>query len=190
MGVSLHGSIVNQVLHALWRAGFFDATLQLGEGGGASVEIRTGLPPVATAEAGNDVELSLGNVTARLSDSELFPEPIDLGIGLRARLRVSATAEEVEFFDFALEEIHISSYDVSLDSETRSTLEDVFGDVLAGMMERALGDALPAFPVPSFELPEAVAEYGLPVGAALGLEGAALSSEPPFLVLLGSLGLR
>ena len=190
VGVALHAGILNQVMHALWRAAFFKASLELGEAGDTTVSIDTGLPPVVTVAGTDDAELSLGNVTASLHDPQLFPDPIELAIGLRARLRVAASAEEVAFHDFALEEIYLTSFSVSLDTETREILEDLFGDILSEMIEQALVEALPALPVPSFTLPEAVAEYGLPEGAELGLEEANLSMESPFVMLRGALGLK
>jgi hypothetical protein len=190
MGVALHTAILNQVMHALWRAGFFDAAMQIGEEGEMAVELDTGLPPVVVVAGTDDVELSLGNVTARLSDPQLFPEPVVLGLGLRARVRVAASAEAVDFYDFALEEIHVTSYSVSLDRETREILEGVLGDVLTQMIGSALDEALPALPVPSFALPEAVVEFGLPEGSELGLEDASLLMQSPFVLLRGAFGLR
>jgi hypothetical protein len=190
MGVSMHTGILNQVMHALWRASFFDAAMQIGEDGGMAVELDTGLPPVVIVAGTDDVELSLGNVTASLSDPQLFPEPVTLGLGLRARVRVAASAEAVDFYDFSLEEIHVTSYSVSLDRETREILEGVLGGVLTQMIGSALDEALPALPVPSFALPEAVVEFGLPADSELGLENASLSMQAPFVLLRGALGLR
>jgi hypothetical protein len=58
------------------------------------------------------------------------------------------------------------------------------------MMGDALNGALPALPIPSFELPTSVGEYGLPAGATLGLASPALSAAIPQLVLSGALSIQ
>ena len=78
----------------------------------------------------------------------------------------------------------------SLDSDTRDTIERVLTRLLDRVISSALTNALPAIPIPSFELPASLATYGLPAGAELGLVSPSLSSQPPHFVLRGGFAVR
>ena len=69
-------------------------------------------------------------------------------------------------------------------------LDTLFRRVLQSALDTALEGALPALPVPAFELPASVATFGLPAGAYLGLVDAALQLTERRFVLLGNFGTR
>ena len=56
------------------------------------------------------------------------------------------------------------------------------------LVDSALNDALPALPIPSFELPSSVADCGLPAGSELGIRDPVLAREPQHFVLRGGFG--
>jgi hypothetical protein len=58
------------------------------------------------------------------------------------------------------------------------------------MAERSLNDSLPQLPVPAFTIPEALAPYGLPAGAKLGIVAPALTLSGRHAVLRGAFGVR
>src|SRR6185312_5629908 len=92
-----HVGVFNQALHALWRAGMFNATLsaaQLGGGlpAGAGAQISTALPPVADL-SGSAVELSIGALQLSVTYPGLFGgvdadgkplPPLSVELGARA----------------------------------------------------------------------------------------------------------
>lgn len=193
--VAVHEAILNQALHALWRGGFFDATLNtdaLGGGlpAGVEAELSTGLPPVVVITAANRVEMSLGAMVMRLSYPDLFAEPINLTLGVRASMRVRLSGDSLIFDGFGIEELYFSTDLASLDMSTRDTLEGFLSQLLERIIRPALMDALPTLPIPSFELPASLATYGLPAGAELGLVRPGLSPEPPHFVLRGDFAVR
>jgi hypothetical protein len=192
--IGLHVGVLSQALHALWRAGFLDATLDSGSvsglPGGVSAELTTLLPPSVELIEGDRVELSLGAVNMRLAYPALFPEPIDAAIGARASMRVALDGDSFTFSDFRLDELYFSTGSVSLDERSRTSIEMVLRRILGRIVGSALTDSLPAVPVPAFELPASLAAYGLPAGASLGLTSPTLSTAPRHLVLQGGFGIR
>jgi hypothetical protein len=187
----VHSGLLGQALHALWRAGFFDATLRGGAlPEGVAVALATGLPPVARLAGADRVDLSLGSVDVVLTYPALFPEPIDLELGVRASVQFRRVGNDIEFHTVVLDELHVTTDQVSLDEATRHTLETFLSRVMGRIVGSALNDALPALPIPSFELPASVTRFGLPAGARLGLGSPTLSTEPPFFVLAGSLSIQ
>jgi hypothetical protein len=62
--------------------------------------------------------------------------------------------------------------------------------LVQNLVAGALNDALPALPIPSFTLPEAVRQYGLTPGMELGLVAPVLSVEPQHYVLRSRFGAR
>lgn len=192
--VAVHETLLNQALHALWRGGFFDATLDSATIGGVpdgvSAQLATGLPPVVTIEDSDRVELSLGAVTLLLRYPELFSEPVFLTLGVRASLSARLAGEDLVFEDFRVEQLFFSTDLASLDMRTRDTLEGFLTRLLERVLRPALDDALPALPIPSFSIPASLARYGLPAGARLGLTSPALAFEAPHFVLRGDFAVR
>jgi hypothetical protein len=153
-------------------------------------ELSTGLPPVVVITAANRVEMSLGAMVMRLSYPDLFAEPINLTLGVRASMRVRLSGDSLIFDGFGIEELYFSTDLASLDMSTRDTLEGFLSQLLERIIRPALMDALPTLPIPSFELPASLATYGLPAGAELGLVRPGLSPEPPHFVLRGDFAVR
>lgn len=192
--VAVHETILNQALHALWRGGFFDATLDSASIGGVpegvSAQLATGLPPVAMVEDSDRVELSLGAVALLLRYPELFSEPIFVTLGVRASMGARLAGEDLAFEDFRIEDLFFSTDLASLDMGTRDTLEGFLTRLLERVLRPALNDALPALPIPSFALPASLSAYGLPGGARLGIVSPSLAFEAPHFVLRGDFAVR
>ncbi|HJL17108.1 MAG TPA: hypothetical protein RMH99_15690 [Sandaracinaceae bacterium LLY-WYZ-13_1] len=195
--VAVHEAILNQALHALWRGGFFDANLDtdtLGGDGlpaGVSAELSTGLPPVAVITDEDRVEMSLGAMVMRLDYPELFAEPINLTLGVRASLSARLSGGDTLIFEgFRIEELYFSTDLASLDMSTRDTIEGFLTRLLERIIRPALMDALPALPIPTFEIPPSLGTYGLPVGDELGVVSPALAFEAPHFVLRGEFAVR
>ncbi len=68
--------------------------------------------------------------------------------------------------------------------------EDLLRAVVTKLVDNALNGALPALPIPSFTLPQSLAQYGLPAGKDLGLLNPSLALEPRHFVLRGTLGIK
>jgi hypothetical protein len=191
----VHESLLNQAVHALWRGGFFDATLDgasLGGGlpAGVSARIATGLPPVAEIRTDGRTMLSLGAMTVDLTYPELFAEPIRVTLGARASLATRMVGEDLSFSDVRIEEIYFSTDLASLDMATRDTIEGFLTRLLQRVAGSALEGALPAIPIPSFELPSSLSTFGLPAGARLGLTSPSFAAERPHFVLRGGFAVR
>jgi hypothetical protein len=187
VGLSLYEGVLNQVLHGLWRGGYFQAELALGEEGTAVIDAR--LPPVAAARSSNRAELMLGGIGAVVTIPGIISEPIHLTFGGRAFADVSLVGDDLAFGGLVLDEIFVA-FEASLTQGQRDALESFLGTILQGVLADAINDGLPAIPIPSFTLPDSVAEFGLPAGAELGIVGPQLSTHGAHYVLTGTFGVR
>jgi hypothetical protein len=105
-------------------------------------------------------------------------------------MRVSLVGNDFSFDDFKIDELHFSTTTLNLDTTTATTLRGLLTRVMERIVGRALNDALPAIPIPTFTLPPWLSDYGLPGGQVLGIVGATLSSSARHLILSGGFGLR
>lgn len=193
VAVAVHHGMLNQVLHALWRGGLLEGTIDadaLGGSAGLSAELSTALPPVAALRDGGRVELGLGGINLALTYPGLFDQPILVNLGAIGSMSVSLVGNDLRFGSLTIEELYFSTDQVSLDAETRDVLERVLRSLVQRIFDASLNDSLPALPIPSFTLPASVATYGLPAGAELGITTPSLSRSSNHLVLSGGFGRR
>lgn len=193
--VAVHESLINQALHALWRGGFFDATLDattIGSGvpAGVEAEMSTGITPVARITDEDRMELSIGAINLRLRYPALFATPINISLGVRASMSATLVADDLVFGDFRIDTLYFSTDQVSLDMSSRDTVEGFLRRLLERVIGPALNSALPAVPIPTFTLPASLSTYGLPAGAELGITTPSLSMEEPHAVLRGGFAVR
>jgi Glucodextranase, domain B len=201
-GVAVHVGVFNQALHALWRGGMFSATLngsQLGNGlpAAASVHLNALLPPVA-ALSGSVVELSLGAMQLQITYPGLFGgtdgqgnplPPLDVELGARATSTPTLVGNDLKFGALTITELHFSTGDVSLDASTNQIVTSLLRTLLQRVIDQSLNDALPALPIPSFQLPASLLIYGVGPGS-LALVNPSLGFDPRDFVLRGRLGVQ
>jgi len=185
VGVSLYEGVLNQVLHGLWRGGFFQATIQVGS---ASATIDARLPPVA-AVSGTQAQLMLGGIHATIRIPGIIDTPIPILFGGRATASVSLVGDSLHFGNLTLAQLFVS-FQVSLTQSQRTAMSSLLTQVLQTSLADAINDGLPAFPIPSFALPASAAQFGLPAGAELGVVNPQLSTSGSHFVLTGSFGVR
>jgi len=191
--VSIHLALFNQVLHALWRGGLLEATIDSSTLGGDSPDgltavVSGALPPVASMNDEGEVELGIGTLAMQLTYPGIFDDPIFVVLGARARTDVSLSGNDISFGTITVTDLYFSADGVSLDMTTRETLERFFTSLVQSIVDGALNDALPALPIPSFTLPASVADFGLTPGMELGITSPALATERPHFVLRGGFG--
>jgi hypothetical protein len=186
VGISGYEGLLNEMLHALWRGGFLQATLDIG--GGTAI-IDSWLPPVAAIDASNTATLMLGGVSATLTIPGVIDSPIQIMFGGNASASVSLVGNSLVFGNLNLTQLHVA-FDVTLSQSQRSAMESFLTTALQSVLGNALNNGLPAFPIPSFTLPASVATYGLPAGAELGILDPALTTSSSHVVLDGQFGVR
>jgi hypothetical protein len=184
--VSAYEGMLNQVLHGLWRGGYFQADLALG-GGSATIDAR--LPPVAAITAGNRAQLMLGGINATITIPGFINTPIPILFGGRATATVSMVGDTLAFGNLTLDQLFVS-FQASLTQAQRDAMAGFLTEILQDVLADAINDGLPAFPIPAFELPASVEQFGLPPGAELGIVGPTLSTTGEHCVLTGSFGVR
>lgn len=186
VGLSLYEGILNQVLHGLWRGGYFTADLALGSG---SATIDAQLPPVVAIAPGNTATLMLGGISATVTIPGFINTPIPIVFGGRASASVTLVGDELRFGGLTIDQLFVS-FRTPLTQAQRTALADFLADVLQGVLADAINNGLPAFPIPSFELPDSVSQFGLPAGAELGITNPQLSASGSHYVLTGGFGVR
>ncbi len=191
-----HVVLLNQALHSLWRAGLFHANVggALGDSlpDDVSVELAVDLPPVIRLHDDPDdgAELMLGAAHLELVYPGIFDDPVTLTAGVVASTGVDLNDAELSFDDVTIDEFYLSPQEISLNSETRDILEDFIQDLLQDIIDQSLNSALPALPIPSFEVPPGMADFDLPNNADIGLYDTSMDQDERHLELYGSFGVQ
>jgi len=185
VGLSLYEGVLNQVLHGLWRGGFFQASLQLA-GGAATIDAV--LPPVA-AITGNQAQLMLGGIQATIRIPGFIDTAIPIEFGGRATASVTLSGNALNFGNLTLNQLKVS-FQASLTQSQRTAMEGLLTQVLQTVLVDAINGGLPAFPIPTFALPASATGFGLPAGAQLGIFQPQLSTSGTHYVLTGAFGVR
>lgn len=195
VGLAVHVTVLNKILHGLWRGGFFDATLGSSLFGtsapmGTVVTLQTNLPPMLVLKSGGKVDLHLGAVRLGVTYPGLFDDPLLVDIGATARTSVSLNGDQLQFNNIVLDEFYFSVGDVSLDETTRDVLEGFLKDLVQSLVDQSLNGALPSLPIPSFDLPASLSTFGLPVNAELGIRNPSVDATDRHFILDGNFGIR
>lgn len=173
--VAVYMGVLNQALHALWRAGFLNVSLGGADVGGGlpasvSATIQTGLPPVVENLANGEARMMIGAMDINLIYPGIFDEGIRINVGANARTSINLVQDSLEFGNLQIEELFFSTDSVSLDSTTRAIIENFLQNLLQTVINNSLNDALPALPIPTFELPASMSQYNLPGGQQMGIQ--------------------
>lgn len=190
--VSAHISVINQALHALWKADYFSAmvdggTLQPGASG-TMLRLSTRLPPVANITSANQVELSFGAIDV-VFDQPTIPLHAELTVGARAHTEVTLVGNALHFGGIVVDEVHVDSDTLSLSEMRQMELEDLLKTLAQQVADQSLNSALPAMPIPTFSIPASLTQYGIPMGQ-FGIDNPMLAVAPPHFSLSGGLAIR
>jgi hypothetical protein len=186
VGISFYEGALNQVLHGLWRGGFFNANLNIG-GGTATIDGR--LPPVAQIMPNNTARLMLGGIAATITIPGVINQPLPIIFGGRASANVTLVGNTLAFGNLTLNQLYVS-FQTSLTQQQRTAMANFLTTVLQDVLADAINDGLPAFPIPSFALPASVSQFGLPAGAEMGIVAPTLGTSGAHYVLTGGFGRR
>lgn len=194
-GVAIHVTVINQVLHALWRGGFFDGTLgasTLGQSvpAGTQVTLATGMPPMLVLKGGTKADLHIGAMSLAIVYPGVFDEPLNVTLGATAKTSILLQGDNLSFTNITLDEFYFTAPGVTLDETTRDVLESFLKNLVQKIVDSSLNNALPALPIPSFTMPASLAAYGLPMGAELGVYNPLLDGTQKHFVLEGDFGIR
>lgn len=190
--VSAHISVLNQALHALWKADYFSAmvdggTLQPG-GAGIMLRVSTRLPPVASFTSANQVELSFGAIDV-VFDQPSIPLHATLTVGARAHTDVALVGNALHFGGIVVDEVHVDSDALSLSEMRQMELEELLKKLAQEVADQSLNNALPALPIPTFAIPASLTAYGIPMGR-FGIDNPMLAVAPPQFALTGGLAIH
>lgn len=190
--ISAHLGLLNQALHALWKADYFAAMIDSGTLGASSpglmLRVTTRLPPVVSFNAANQVELALGDIDVAIDEPSL-PLHATITVGARVHTDVALVGNSLQFGSPIVDEVHIASDSLSLTEMRQMELEGTLQKLAQDFANASLKNALPTLPIPSFAIPASLAQYGIPMGQ-LGIDGPSLTIAPPHFQLTGAFAIH
>jgi hypothetical protein len=194
MQIALYPGLHDQALHALWRAGYFDASFAGGALGGlvpagAAIALVPNLPPAVTLRNDGRLEITLGAVNLHVDYLALLGTPVDGSLGGRVSCVPNLIGQALALVNCAVDELHVSTGEIVPDAQTQAALEDLLRPILLSILSTA-AKSLPALPLPNYRTPASVATFGLPANANLGLIGPFMSTSSGHLLLSGGFGLQ
>lgn len=194
VGVGAYVGIFNAALHTLWKANYFQATVDgttLGNGvpPGTTLDITTRLPPVAFISNANVMQLHLGAVDLIVNHPDLPPN-LSVRLGAEAHASVSLNGNDLVFGGIVVDSVHASTDVINLSASEQQSLQTLLQSLAQQLVNQSLNSALPAIPIPAFPLPMSLSQYGLPAGARLGIVNPSLSVAPHHFTLRGSFGIQ
>jgi hypothetical protein len=184
-----HVTILNSILTRLWRGKYFDVTtLPEDTGGEAELQLQLLVPPaIQLASRGTGATLHFGPAVAEISIPALFDDPITLNLGGIASSSISLVGETLSFNQISVDQLFLSSPGFVMSEEGSSAIETLLVDVIQSLLDEALNNALPSFPIPDFALPNSLNVYGVPRGTRLGVRDLSLTLDGARLIGKGDL---
>jgi hypothetical protein len=192
--VGVNVALINQALHALWRANWLAASVA-GTAIDASappdlqITMDARLPPVANLLPDGSVQLSLGDIDLAASGGTL-PPGLVITAGARAHTSVVLAGNTLSFGAIALDDVEVSLDALNLSASDKSLLMQVIQNALPQLVSSSLQNALPSFPIPSFPIPASLGAFGIPIPSTFSVLSPSLQIAPPELVLHGSFGIQ
>lgn len=196
VAASISIALLNQALHTLWRAAFFEASIggvSLGDTfpGEATATLRFDLPPVAFGTADGGIGVGVGGIRAQVVYPGLFDEPVAVEIGAVARTRVGIIGDSDIFFDeVVLTEFFFDTGSVRLDATSAQLLDNFLRAVIQTVIDDSVNGALPTLPIPSFALPTSLNVFDLPGGSDLRVLSPQITITPSHFIAGGNFGVR
>ena len=172
--VAIAEPLVNQALHALWRAGFLDAALDTGW---VPLQLISSLPPVITFEEQQRAVVSVGGVLLRIGGLE---PPMDVEVLVRAESDVTIVGGGLQFGPVRLLDggVQLSSADPRFLDEDEVLLKALLEQELVPALDAALTELGSALVLPTLETE----------GGSLTVVNPLADSDPGLLFVRGDLG--
>jgi hypothetical protein len=199
VGASIKLTLINQALSQLWRGGYFTFGAEEGSARfganlpeGAGVSLSSPYPPFVEGlprpEGEVGLSLSVGPLSAAITYPGFFEEPFALQLVARLNVTVALIGErDLSFGQVEVDELYLS-LGSSVPLEARQRLESVLREVLQGVMDDALNDALPTLPLPELSIPTGLENLDLPSTLRLGLRSPTLIGDRALWRVGGSFG--
>ena len=191
--MNLQMSMINQILYALWRAGFFmiseRAETTPSDEGGLNVELRLLAPPMLEwTQEGTMMRVHFGPAIATLDYPQLFPEPLSLRVV--STLTSNAGIDDLGGVTFGadglnFEHLELELRDLPMSPEERAAVRDELGALIIALAEAGLGEALPSIPIPSFDVPP---DLSATPNLQVGLRNPEVTLSPSSITLDGDFG--
>jgi hypothetical protein len=195
-GLAAHVTVINGALHALWKANYFQATVDasgFGSGGstsGTTLDVTTRLPPVAYIDSSNVVRLHVGAVELTVNGNADLPANLAVTLGIEAHASVTLVGNDLQFGSIAIDTVHASTDSVNLSAQAQQSLQTLLQGLAQQLVDQSLNNSLPALPIPGFTIPASLSTYGLPAGKQLGINNPSLTVAPQHFTLRGQFGIR
>ena len=187
----LHGGLLNQMLHALWRAGYFDVSMT---GAALGVDLipnltlstRADLPPVLDFNLETrKVRMMLGGMMIRVDAPDTFERPFEAEVGAVAGASINLEGELVHFQDLEVSELTVSAVTGTLTIDEQVMVKEMLMGMVQTALQSSLTGLMPVVPLPTFKLPEQLKQFGLPTDLLVGLSKPVVVFTPQHMVVEG-----
>ncbi|MEE2788389.1 MAG: hypothetical protein VX589_13685 [Myxococcota bacterium] len=188
--------LVNQVLHELWRAGYFegevDALVQMFGATlpGVEVELNIRVPPAAKgrAQAGG-LTVLVGPLDGQVRLPAVRNDPFLFRATGEVEVEVQLGANNsLTFNDLTVSQLNLAVEGVAVGDAGPNGLETLILNIIRGLVDEVLTRSLPSLPIPQFSTPPEFAEFGIPAGTLLGVVNGQLSNTVRSWLADGMLG--
>lgn len=190
-----YSGFLNTCLHQIWRSGLFEvsensAVLQGLVQSGARLSFAVLVPPALEF-----LPSVGGQIRARIhlgpaNGSFFYPGYLETSLNARFAMtilaNVSIQADQILRFDgLTIENFHFALDQFALSEQSRLVIEEDLKGVMQTLVDTALNDALPSFPIPEFALPSSLSTIGIPRNTRLGVKQVVLERNGGHLQLRG-----
>ena len=201
VGLGIHDEVANQLMHKLWRNGYFQTALsppaltKLGvdvgkfEEGFTKYDMRIAapLPPVVAVEAETkNLRVGLAGVRVLMTlPDETDPTPFEVEVFALLDATPALAQGKITIGDITTVSTNatVVSMPGTYDPTTSSGLTDLATQVVKLLLVDVLGQSLIAVPIPQIKLPQMIGPIKLPAPVTLGLLDPALSETSDYLVV-------
>ncbi|MDY0062725.1 MAG: hypothetical protein RBU45_23145 [Myxococcota bacterium] len=198
LGAAVSLGVLSKALFTAWQAGYlsFDATSVIpgleSAPAGTQLALNVSLPPVARAGANSgELRLGLGGARMMLKYPNLFDQPVEIYVAAEASAGASLVGDrDLQFRNVTVDRLLFRTPNVNLDPVTRGLLQDLLTEIVQTLLDSTVNGALPVLPIPDFEMPASLTQYGIVAGTRLGLRQPVLSTSETHFIVQGNLGER
>lgn len=185
---------LNACLHQIWRSGLFEISSQSPvlsalSASGARLSFAVLVPPaieLLNSNQGIQARIHIGPATGSFFYPGYFETSLNARFAMTALANISIDqSQTLRFGGLLIESFHFALDEFALSEQSRVVIEDDLKNIMQSLLDTALNEALPSFPIPDFALPNSLNAYGVPLNTRLGIKQVVLEKNGSHLQIKG-----
>jgi hypothetical protein len=202
IALGLHSEAVNDLVHRLWRNGFFDGKLDpaalaafgVDLGGledlfaSLDVSLASPLPPVVEIRPDGRIRFGVAGMRTLLSIPG-FSTPLEIEVTGRFEGDAAVAGGRITLTRIATVDLSIAALSLpdGIDTSTVDNFDMLAEKLVETILGQVLAKSLLGIPVPELHLPTQIGPLTLPAPVTLGLDGPTLTVTSPQILLQSDL---